>query len=296
MVHSQIYSITQLRDIASVFSRNQVQAWQKGDFSGLHAKIVRYFPEWLNRSDKSYFDYLRTAYSIIRDAYPNEYIYKNDFLTAWIIQELGKAESKVYSEFRVGKAVADLVLFNGTSKAFEIKTELDSDNRLTHQLASYQKAFNEIYLIVPASRSDVYENLDSRVGIITYNNGSDKKFSVLRKSQDNRQVDSDIIMETLHTHEYKQIIKQYFGALPQMNSFTQFECCKTKMKTIPAEHLNQLFIKALKNRKQHNAFSKRYYPELNQISLSMNLSKLDRKALISGLLRPITPQEKLKVL
>lgn len=287
MEFDQSYNKSELRDLASLFSRNQVMEWLEGDFSNIRAKIVRYFPAWAASGTKTYFDFLRKSYSIIENEYPNEYVYKNAFLNQWLIEELGSKNSKVYSEFRVGEAVADLVIFNGTSKAIEIKTGLDNDTRLRHQLEQYSRVFNYVYLIVPEANRDLYMQQNEQFGIIAWKKNKRQSFKMLREARLHQTIDTNCIMEILHTHEYKNIVLQYFGELPEMNSFTQFERCKEKIRKIPTEQLNQLFITAMKSRRQHNAFSLRYYPELNQISLALNFTKKQRKALISKLHLPI---------
>gem|GEM_PF-3881571 len=40
MATTSTYSTNQLRDYASLFSRNQVLAWQSGDFSGIRAILI----------------------------------------------------------------------------------------------------------------------------------------------------------------------------------------------------------------------------------------------------------------
>lgn len=86
----------------------------------------------------------------------------------WLIKEIGEHSSKIFSEFRIGKAVADLVMFNGYSKVFEIKTEYDSDSRLPLQLENYKKAFNQIFLIIPELKLSFYEKYNCDIGIITF--------------------------------------------------------------------------------------------------------------------------------
>ena len=144
-----IYDINQLRDYSSLFSRCHVLAWLKADFSSVNSTIKRYDEKWLRSERMTYLGYLRRIYSILSDSYQNEYIYKNEYLKQLITNELGQDGSTVFSEFRTGDAIADLAMFNGISKAFEIKTEFDSSARLDAQLKSYKKVFNAIYLIIP---------------------------------------------------------------------------------------------------------------------------------------------------
>lgn len=74
----------------------------------------------------------------------------------------------MFNEFRLGKAVADLAIFNGISKAYEVKTLLDKETRLDHQLSHYQRLFDEVWMIVPKQKFELYNSRDESVGIIIY--------------------------------------------------------------------------------------------------------------------------------
>ena len=174
------YKIDQLRDYSSLFSRSQALSWLKMDFSSINYKIERYDVKWLNNQNLTYLDYLKYVYTVLADNYQNEYVFKNEFLNNWLIKELGETNSQIFSEFRLGNSIADLVMFNGCSKIFEIKTELDNDSRLTLQVENYAKVFNQIFLIIPASKIHLYEKYDASVGIITYAPSSKNIFSTLR--------------------------------------------------------------------------------------------------------------------
>ena len=215
----------------------------------------------------------------MRRDYPYEYIYKNEFLNQWVKNELGSNNSVVFNEFRIGKATADLALFNGTSKVFEIKTIFDSEYRLSRQLNEYKKLFNEIYLIVPASQLEKYSLINDKVGIITYS-ASNNTFQLVRKSYSQKNPNFSIIMKVLHTKEYKDIVSEFYGKLPEINDFTQFDICKDLIHKIPSSDLNTLFIKTLKKRKVNNLFFNNINNEFNQICLSLNLNKKEKEKLI----------------
>jgi hypothetical protein len=97
-------------------------------------------------------------------------------------------------------------------------------------------------------------------------------------------------MEVLHTQEYKNIVNQYFGKLPIMNSFNQYNICLDLIQSIPLEHLNQLYINEIKKRGQNIGLSNRYYRELNQITLALKLKKNQKSILINNLKTPIKLQ------
>ena len=173
-------------------------------------------------------------------------------------------------------------MFNGVSKVFEIKTILDKEYRLSHQLQEYKKIFNEVHIIVPIVHLSKYSSYDNSVGIISFDSSS-KKFELIRKAERKVDIDSNLLMEILHTKEYLEISKAYFGQLPKMNSFNQFEICKELISKIPKEDLNKLFLTSIKKRNMHNQFFNNVNNEFNQICLSLNLKKQERDNLIINL-------------
>jgi len=287
MLKNVSYCNNQLRDYSSLFSRNKVKSWLQDDFSSIMSKIERYDMNWMNLTKASYMDYLKHVYRILESNYPNEYIYKNSFLNESLIDEVGKSDSVVFNEFRVGDSIADLVMFNGVSKVFEIKSELDSDRRLGLQIENYKKAFNEIYLIVPESKLSSYLVYDKEIGIITFNSKETKKLTLRRKSIYNPEIDTNTIINILHTKEYKNIVKLHYGVLPEMTSFNQYDICKGLICEIPTDILNKLFIEQMKNRKSQKGLSNRNYKELNQLSLALKMTDKERKNLIFKLKSPL---------
>ena len=275
------FTTNQLRDYSTLFSRSEVKRWLKGDFKSIDEKLLRYDvnEKYLG---EPYLNVLRNAYKILQENYQNEYVLKNEFLNKWLKQELGCNDSVIFNEFRIGKAIADLAMFNGISKVFEIKTILDKEYRLTNQIEEYKKLFNEVYIIVPIELSIKYSNYDTAVGIITYDSKI-KKFELYRKASRLNNINSEILMEVLHSKEYIQICKEYYDYLPPMNAFTQFDICKELISKIPQDVLNKLFIDTMKKRNINNQFFNKDNTEFNQICLFLNLKKQERDNLINNL-------------
>jgi hypothetical protein len=257
------------------------------DFTSINYKIERYDENWLKSRKATYLDYLKYVYSVLAENYQNEYIFKNEFLNEWLISELGEDNSKIFSEFRVGNSVADLAMFNGNSKIFEIKTEFDSDIRLPLQLENYKKAFNQIYLIIPETKLSIYEKYDETVGLITFNSDSENHFNIKRNASINLEIDSTTIMRILHTNEYKSIVNKYFGNLPHMTSFSQFKICSELICEIPKHELNKLFIAQIKKRGDNRALSSRYYKEFNQLFLALKMNRTKKNKMIELLKTPL---------
>ena len=277
------FHINQLRDYASLFSRSEALSWLKMDFTSINYKIERYDKKWLKQDNSTYLDYLKYIYYILVNNYQNEYIFKNEFLNTWLIKELGETSSQIFSEFRVGNSIADLAMFNGYSKIFEIKTEFDSDYRLTIQLQNYAKAFNHIFLIIPKSKLKIYEKQEASIGIITYDPENKNSFKIYRNAIANFKIDPSTIMTILNTTEYKSIVKKHYRHLPQMTSFNQYMTCSKLINEIPLNELNKLFIDTMKKRSSSNALSSRYHKEFNQLFLALRMNRNAKYKMIESL-------------
>lgn len=274
-----MYSINQLRDYSTLFTRSEIIRLLNNNFNSINLKIDRY-PFGAKFKGSSYLNFYKSIYGLLKENYPNEYIFKNQFLNTWLIRELGNSKSIIYNELRLGKVIADLAMFNGISKVFEIKTPLDKEYRLSHQLESYKKIFNEVYIIIPEHLFEKYVGFDNTVGIITYESS---KFSLKRGATMNYELDTDLLMEILHTNEYKLIVSEFYKKIPEMNSFNQFDLCKELISQIPSSDLNKLFLNVMKKRKINNVFFNKLNTEFNQICLSLNLDSNQKKILIQNL-------------
>jgi hypothetical protein len=269
------------RSYATIFSSTSfLKLLRNDDYSFIDAKISRYDQSLIGTKVNTYYDYIQYVYLQLRKLYRNEYIYKNTFINSLLLAKYGVDETVAINEFRVGNSIADIVLFNGTSKAFEIKTELDSNKRLSAQLTDYSKIFKECYIVTHASLTDKYWKENDQIGIIELvERPKSISMQEVRHAKENQFIDHDTLIRTLRTSEYKGIVKQYYGELPQMNSFNMFDTCKELMSQIPNYILHDLFIDELKKRKSNTFILKLFHQELRQLCFAMNLNEKDYKEL-----------------
>ncbi|MED6316452.1 MAG: sce7726 family protein [Pseudomonadota bacterium] len=273
--------INQLRDLSTLFTRSEILRLLKNDFGSVDKKLIRY--DLIDkRRGSTYLKIFKEAYRKLQKNYQNEYVVKNEFLNQKLIKEIGNRHSVIFNEMRLGGATADLAIFNGVSKVFEIKTILDKEYRLSKQLEVYKKIFNEVYVIVPQENVLQYMKYDSNVAIISYDSEM-TEFRVEREAIKNIDIDIDVLMNVLHSKEYLNITYDYYDELPEINAFNQFEVCKSLISKIPYEKLNYSFIEAMKNRKVYNSFFNKVNNEFNQVCLSLNLKEEQRKDLINKL-------------
>ena len=155
----------------------------------------------------SYLDYLRKLYKILVSDYRCEYVYKNEIIRELLVK-YGTKSTAVFNEFKVGNSIADIAFFNGESKAFEIKTDLDTPKRLEKQLSDYQRIFDKCYIVIPADRYEQYlDGLASEVGIITLSKqGKSIILEEKRPATKQESIDSNVLINCLRTEEYKRLI------------------------------------------------------------------------------------------
>jgi hypothetical protein len=282
--------LDRMRSYSAVFSSTSFSKVLKGhDLSFIDSKIKRYDENTIKSGKVStYLEYIRHIYAELSKNYRNEYFYKNSFINNLLLKEYGVKDTIAINEFRVGNSIADIVLFNGSSKAFEIKTELDSKRRLKGQIADYTKIFDECYIITDESLIEKYSNENDWVGLIALQKlPRSIKMKEVRKAKRNETINPETLIRSIRTSEYKSIVQQFYGELPEMNSFNMFDVCFQLMKEIPLDILRSLFIDVLKTRKSNTVLLKSFQKELRQLALAMQIDEKKYQHLLAKLNNPI---------
>ena len=273
-----------LRSYSSIFSRSVFSdIIEYDDYTRLNILLERY-----NNSQKhfqTYLDYIKYAYHTIARKYRCEYVYKNEIISKLLIRKYGTKNTIALNEFRVRNSIVDFALFNGESKAFEIKTEYDTQKRLEHQIEEYSKLFEKCYVVIPDKSFYDYENnIPKNVGIIILTTNYGRiQLKEMRKALPNEYIDIDVLMRSIRTIEYKNIVKNYFGKIPEVSCFEMFEECKSLISKIPQSELHKLFLTEIKRRKNNTLILKSLPIEIRQICLSMNLNKKQSDILLDKL-------------
>lgn len=281
--------ITRLRSYSSIFSSKSFSDLLiYDDYTFINDNLQKYDASLIGKNINSYLDYIKYIYRELRKKYRNEYLYKNTFLTDVLLNKYGIKNTLAINEFKVGNSIADIVLFNGSSKVFEIKTELDTNIRLINQLKDYKKIFNECYIITHESLVDKYLKEDYNIGVIQL---VERPRSVVleevRSAIKNEYIDAETLMKSLRTSEYKNIVKMYLGELPRMNSFNMYNLCSEIIKDIPNKELNRLFLAEIKKRKSSTSIINKFQMELRHLCLSMNIDDNMYEILNYKLCKPI---------
>lgn len=223
------------------------------------------------------------VYKFMSKAYRNEYFYQNTLLNKLLLKKHSINTTTALTQIPISKSKADFILINGKAVVYEIKTELDTFERLDTQLRDYYKAFNHVCVVTSESHYARAIDLlaDTPVGIyvLTRQNTISSR---LRKEPklDNSKLDHTAIFKVLHKHEHEDILSQYFGELPVSSPvFYYGECLKQFIK-IPIFDAYNMALKQLKKRNRIliSEFEKVPY-ELKSLIYFSQPSKSDWKEL-----------------
>lgn len=151
-------------------------------------------------------------------------------------------------ELSVGGSIVDAAVFNGTSTAYEIKTEFDTPKRLLTQSNDYLRAFDLVYVVTHPCLADRYASLvDERVGIAAITERNSIK--VLRTATSNAaHIDPSAVFRMLRRSEYINALEGIFGKLPAIPNGLIFKHCEHLFKTLSSDQVHRIFVNALRQR------------------------------------------------
>lgn len=290
----QTYNIMdRMRSYSSAFSRSLFTDIIKyGDCSRLDAIHDRY--DGKRKKEKTYFSYLKYLYRQISINYRCEYVYKNELIEL-LIKKYAHSNTVIFNEFRMQKSIVDLAMFNGNSRAFEIKTEYDTTRRLIGQLVDYTRVFQLCYVVIPANMLETYEkDIPPYIGIVLMReSGGVLELDEARPAVENKNIDAGMMMKCLRTKEYENMVIEEFGKLPDVPYYEMYEACEEKLYDMPPDKLHQYFLKEIEKRKNNMCLLKKAPRELRQMYLQLGLSKGQIDLLQTYLNNPIKSQLKL---
>ncbi|WP_352408563.1 sce7726 family protein [Lawsonibacter hominis] len=201
--------------------------------------------------DKDNSTLISEVYKFMSKSYRNEYFYQNTLLNKLLLGKHSINTTTALTQIPISKSKADFILINGKAVVYEIKTELDTFERLDSQLRDYFKAFNHVCVVTSESHYDRAISIlkDTPVGIyvLTSQNTISKK---LRKepTEDNSHLDYTAIFKVLHKREYENILLQYFNELPITSQAFYYGECLKQFTQIPKLKAYEMALKQLKRR------------------------------------------------
>lgn len=167
-------------------------------------------------------------YQELKTEHRNEYFYKNELLNSLLIQNGKISFCSALTELPVANSKTDMIFIdkNNVGTVYEIKTELDTLNRLESQIQDYYKAFPYIYVVTSSNHLQQLKQIlkETNVGIIELTN--DNEFAYRKEATcDITNLSHDVLFRILRKKEFESIVLKYFGKLPDVSDFVYYGTC-----------------------------------------------------------------------
>lgn len=233
---SQVFRKSVFEDI--VFKSNH-SIWE----NLLNNSEIRVELDGLNLSQA--FDLL---YRIIEKSYRNEYVFKNN-IAHKLVKSRHKLSNVTYiNEFHVLNSICDIAIFNGTSTAYEIKTELDNFDRIESQLSDYRKIFEKIYIVTVESKINLLQNrIPSEIGIFELT--SRNSLRTIREANSNfEELSYKAMLSSLRYSEMLRMMKDLFDYEPSKSPKKIKQDCISLFESMSIIDAHHHFVKILRQR------------------------------------------------
>lgn len=176
---------------------------------------------------------------------------KNESIIKYFLTKefIGNKNEVCMFEFPVLNSRADFVRINGVSHAYEIKTEIDTLNRLRPQLIDYMSAFEYVTVVIhPTHLKKVKSMIPKRVGIMTYvQEDNTIKFNTVREASLIKTYKKGVQLNVLNSSDLKYIIKSTLDCDVPEYKDERYKLVRAKHNK---ESLNTAFKETMKKNKQ----------------------------------------------
>lgn len=188
-------------------------------------------------------------YKYMSKYYRNEYFYQNTILNKLLLGRHSLKTTTALTQIPINKSKADFILINGKAVVYEIKTELDSFDRLKNQIADYYKAFSYVCVVTCERNYEKINTLlsDSPVGICILTDNNTLSFRKEPKEYE-EELNHNVIFKILHKSEFENVIKEFYGKLPKTTQVFYYGECFNSFSRIPISVAYKLSLRQLKNR------------------------------------------------
>lgn len=187
--------------------------------------------------EKSEIINIRKEYNdLFYNFYNNESVIKSAFINHVLLKKAGVT----IFELKSGGSRLDLCTINGESTAFEVKTDLDTFDRLDKQISDYERLFDKTYVICSHDRlRDIIDIVNDTCGIYLYKNQRGKfRFKVYKQAKKSANLDPG--------YQLKIMTLGYLRRLANNKNFSREQCLEFCSTHLTKKSINRIFKDYLK--------------------------------------------------
>lgn len=213
----------------------------------VYVSVIKRFVQ--DPTSKSHGRIISEIYSYMSKNYRNEYFYQNTLLNKLLLGRHSMNTTTALTQIPINKSKADFILINGKAVVYEIKTELDSFERLKNQITDYYKAFSHVCVVTCEEYYDKLNSIlqDTNVGICLLSSRNTLRF-VKEPLADYRNITHKHLFKVLHKKEFENILMKKFQKLPEATPAFYYDECYNWFKSIPIMDAYKEMLKQLKMR------------------------------------------------
>ncbi len=231
-------------------------------------------------------DLFDAGLSAMESHYRCEYVYKAAIANRIVFGRHSPRTSSLAIELGVGSSIVDAAVFNGTSTAYEIKTEFDSHRRLSSQTSDYLRAFDRVYLVTHPQLANRYAALiDQRVGVLCLTEKG--SLSELRPAiGDATRVEAGPVLRMLRQQEYMDAVQTHFGPQPVLPNGRLFEHYAALFEMLSPQQAHDALVNAMRARTTDDetvTFVQALPKSLRALGYATPLSRPQRRRVLEAL-------------
>lgn len=276
------------RAINRVFTRKVIcDLIENGENDVFDYVVKRYIDDPMS---KNHGQLISEIYAHLNKQQRNEYFYMNTLLNKLLCGIHNVNTTSAFSQVRIGRSIADFVMINGEGRVYEIKSDLDNFDRLYDQIRDYYSAFSKVSVLASIHELDKvrevlasFGDMGEAVGIYVLS----ERGTIFNKERSkepheyNELLDYSSIFKLLRKHEYENIIKDYFGNVPQVEPVFYFKAFLEKFEEIPILEAQKRAFQEIKKRNKITVEEfQKIQPELKAViyfsGLNRKIEELDQ--------------------
>lgn len=226
---------------------------------------------------------LDQAFALLsRSKFRDDYVYRTAITEKILLGRHNLNTATLLNEVRAGSCKADVVVLNGTSTAYEIKSERDSLSRLRNQIENYRQVFAAVNVVVSKSHlSEVLRVTPEDVGIVTLSERY--RFQTTREPQNKpERVNPAMILDILRIDEATSVLSRLGQEIPDVPN--------TKIRS----ELQRIFA-TLEPAVVHDKTVKTLKASRSQASLASFISSIPASVRAASLAANPTPSNRVRI-
>lgn len=220
----------------------------------------------------------------------DEYVYRSAITQKILLGQHNLRTASMLSEVRVGMRKADVVVLNGTSTAYEIKSERDSLTRLREQVAAYGEVFAAVNVVTsPSHVKQVFRQIPDWVGVLVLS----ERFTLQIERPagvDPERTDPLAVLDLMRINEAHRVLRSLDIAPPDVPNTQMRGALRDMYGTLDPAQVHSLMVATLKVTRSQIASSdaiKKTPMSLRAAMLSVKMNGASEERLLDATRLPV---------